>query len=89
MGDLAKDPQLQRLMKIAEHWYTISEKEGQLYFNDLRFGLVSLDPNETQFAFSYKLIEEEKGLKIEESPKYGGGDAKKLFRALWYRMWGN
>ncbi|WP_394747467.1 metal-dependent hydrolase [Spongiimicrobium salis] len=89
LGALQEHPKLKRLMKIAEYWFTISEKEGNLYFNDLRFGLVSLDPKETQFAFSYKLTKEEEVLTIEESPRFGRADARKLFLVLWDRIWGN
>lgn len=88
LRSLKKEDKIKRLAKISEGWYTITEKDGTLYFNDLRFGLISLEPDETRFAFSYKLIETDDGLKVQETEKFQR-DAKKLFSALWKRMWGN
>ena len=87
LGPLRSNDKVQRLARIAEGWYTIAEHDGTLFFNDLRFGLVSLDPNETRFAFSYRLTETEDGLRVEETEK-SGRDAQKLLSALWGRMWG-
>ncbi len=88
LGGLAENDKMQRLIKITEGWYTINGVNGQLFFNDLRFGLMSLDPAESQFAFSYKLVHDADGLLVEETPKLKR-DAKKLLLALWDRMWGN
>ena len=88
LGSSKSDDKVKRLAEIAEGWYTISEKNGTLLFNDLRFGLVSLDSKETRFTFSYRLMETEDGLKVEETEK-SGRDAEKLLSALWGRMWGN
>ncbi|CAM4286200.1 metal-dependent hydrolase [Zobellia roscoffensis] len=88
LGDLKSDKKIQRLIDITEGWYTITQKEGELYFNDLRFGLISMDPKETQFAFSYELKPTENGLVVQEMPKYRT-DAKRLLNALWLRIWGN
>ena len=87
LGSLETNDKVRRLIHITEGWYTITKKEGVLYLNDLRFGLISLDPNETQFAFSYRLEETEKGLKVSETPK-SGIDAQKLLAALWSRICG-
>lgn len=88
LGQLKAADKVKRLAKIAEGWYTITKNDGILYFNDLRFGLISLNPDETRFAFSYKLIEDGNGLQVQETEKFDR-DAKKLFSALWDRMWGN
>lgn len=88
LGHLRTNDKVKRLAKIAEGWYTITEKGGDLFFNDLRFGLISLDPDESRFVFSYKLIEKEDGLKVREAEK-SGRDASKLLSALWERMWGD
>lgn len=87
LGGLSENDKVQRLIKITEGWYTINEVNGQLFFNDLRFGLMGLDPDESQFAFSYKLLPKADGLLVEETPKLKR-DAKKLLLALWDRMWG-
>ncbi len=88
LGRLRSNDKVKRLAKIAEGWYTISEKDGTLFFNDLRFGLISLDPKETRFTFSYKLIENKDGLEVKETEKFNL-DAKNLLLALWDRIWGN
>ena len=64
------------------------KKESQLFFNDLRFGLLGLDPNEKQYAFSYELKSTIQGLEVIEVPK-NRGDMKKLVSALWERVLGN
>lgn len=79
---------LNRLIKVTKGWYTISEKQNQLYLNDLRFGLLSLNPNSEKFAFSYKLVEKKDKLIIIEEPK-NRGDAKELLSELWKRLKGN
>ncbi|HEA22840.1 hypothetical protein LCGC14_0502570 [marine sediment metagenome] len=88
LGRLQENDTLKRLSKIAEGWYAITKIKDILFFNDLRFGLVSLDPNETRFVFSYELTIKNDELQVKETEK-SGRDAKKLFTALWGRMWGN
>lgn len=88
LGDLAEEDKIQRLIKITEGWYTVSERDGQLLFNDLRFGLMSVDPNTDKYAFSYMLGDEDGELTVTEEPK-DRGDAKKLLADLWLRIGGN
>ena len=88
LGKLATADKVERLIAITEDWYTIDKKQEKLFFNDLRFGLISLDPNETQFAFSYELNQTKTGLEVIETPKFNR-DAERLFSALWERIWGN
>lgn len=88
LGDLETNETIQRLIKISNGWYTITEKAENLYFNDLRFGLLSLDEAEAQFAFSYLLQPQQDKIIVQETPKFKG-DAKRLMTSLWERMWGN
>lgn len=88
LGSLKSNDKIKRLIQITEGWYTISEKNGQLYFNDLRFGLISMDETDTQFAFSYKLVPNGEDISVEEMPKFKR-DAKRLMASLWLRIWGN
>lgn len=88
LGELETNDKVVRLIDIAGGWFTITEKDGTLFFNDLRFGLISLDPSEEQFAFTYRLYIENDTIQVTEEPKYNT-DAKKLFSALWERVWGN
>lgn len=88
LGDLVTNDKVKRLIKITEGWYTITQTGIGLFFNDLRFGLLSLDPEETRFAFSYELIPVDNKIEVMENPKLRP-DAKKLLVELWRRMWGN
>lgn len=88
LADLGQHDKVIRLRAIAEDWYIISTKEDALYFNDLRFGMLTMDPGEERFTFSYKIIEEGNDLIVEETPKFRE-DAANLFSALWIRIWGN
>jgi len=84
----AHEDKVQRLIAITEDWYALTQKDGATYFNDLRFGLLSLDPKETQFAFSYELRPTSTGVTVSEVPKLRK-DGKKLLTALWKRVLGN
>lgn len=88
LGHLEENDKVKRLAEISEGWYTIQKKEDGLYFNDLRFGLMSLNPNEERFAFSYHFVPQNTGLEVREMPR-DRGDAQKLLKALWSRIWGN
>lgn len=88
LGMLKDEDKVQRLIKVVEGWYTISERDGHLLFNDLRFGLMSVDPNTDKYAFSYILERENGELKITEEPK-DRSDAKRLLGDLWKRIAGN
>ncbi|SHG05259.1 inner membrane protein [Salegentibacter echinorum] len=89
LGDWKDKRNINRLIAIAEGWYTISKKDGNLYFNDLRFGTLSpvADTN-ADFAFSYKLEEENGEIKATETKKRPS-DAKKLLGQLGQRILGN
>ncbi len=89
LGDWASKKNLQRLINIAEGWYTITEENGELYFNDLRFGTLSpIAGEKADFAFSYRLYEEAGKVKAEETEKTRG-DAKKMLTDLGNRVLGN
>ncbi|WP_417800637.1 metal-dependent hydrolase [Tenacibaculum sp.] len=88
LGDYKDDISVKRLIKITKGWYTILEKDNALYLNDLRFGLLSVAPNFQQFAFSFKITEENNKLVIEEVPR-DREKAKELVNDLWVRIQGN
>lgn len=87
LNNFETNDKVNRLIEITEGWYTITKNERGLFFNDLRFGLESLDSEETKFAFTYQLEEAKSGLEVKETPKFDR-DVNKLFSALWLRMWG-
>ena len=88
LGSLRDNKNIQRLIDISNGWYIITEKDGNLYFNDLRFGkLDPSDPN-ADWVFSYRLIRENgtvRAREVEKNPE----DAKALLGNLWERIKGN
>nr|WP_321230125.1 metal-dependent hydrolase [uncultured Psychroserpens sp.] len=89
LGDLVINEKVQRMIKISEGWYTITKKNESLYFNDLRFGLLSLTPKAQNFVFQFKIDVDNSG-KVEfiEAAK-DTRDGKKLLSELWIRLKGN
>lgn len=89
LGSLAENEKVQRMIRISEGWYIITQENGHLYFNDLRFGLLSMEPNSQNFVFKYRIDENSVGeVEFTEEPK-GTRDGKKLLKELWERVKGN
>ena len=88
LGNLSEEDKVQRLIKITQGWYTVAEREDGIYLNDLRFGMMSVDPKSEEFAFSFLIEKNENGVTITENEK-DARDAKKLFSDLWARIKGN
>ncbi len=84
LGDLKDEPLIHRLIKLSNGWYTIEKKDEKLYFNDLRFGLMGISPQERRFVFSYQLLYDN-GLIAIETPKNTselGPQLKALFQRV-------
>ncbi|WP_031427429.1 metal-dependent hydrolase [Flavimarina sp. Hel_I_48] len=88
LGDLANTNTVSRLAKISEGWYAMTKKDRVLYFNDLRFGVYDLTAEQLDFAFSYRLLPDKNGLKIEEKERDPEAMKTVMF-SLWERIWGN
>ncbi|MDA9216079.1 metal-dependent hydrolase, partial [Flavobacteriaceae bacterium] len=88
LGDLADDDKVKRLIKLTNGWYTVSQIEGKLYFNDLRFGLLSTDVTKQAYVFSFLLDQTGEELVITENKKRPE-DAAGLLVDLWQRIQGN
>jgi inner membrane protein len=89
LGDLIKDQKVKRMIANSDNWYAITEKEGHLYFNDLRFGLLSTAPQAQDFVFQYKIEVDDSGkVTFTEVPK-DTSDGRKLLSELWMRVKGN
>ncbi len=89
LGSFADDEHVKRMISISKGWYTINKKDGKLYFNDLRFGVMSLELNAQNFVFSYEIVTDDLGnVEFKEVPKDREG-SKKLFSQLWGRVKGN
>ena len=87
LGAWKNAPVVKRLQQMSQGWYTISQKEGILYFNDLRFGLMGVSLSDDRFVFSYELFEEGGKLQAKEREKRPA-DIKPLLQNLWTRILG-
>ena len=78
-----------KLQLISEGWFTITEENKELYFNDLRFGLLNDDAQHPQFAFSYRFVSGTNGaLFAQEVPK-AKRDGQALLQKIFVRIKGN
>jgi inner membrane protein len=77
-----------RLIQISEGYYTFSENENEIYFNDLRFGLLKNDGEDLQFAFSYRFVVDDNGKLTVEEVKKERKDGVLLLKKLWKRLKG-
>jgi inner membrane protein len=89
LGDLIKNEKVQQMIKISEGWYTIFEKEGILYYNDLRFGLLNMDKGSQEFVFQYRIDVDDSGEVTFTEVEKTSRDGKKLLDDLWTRIKGN
>lgn len=89
IADYENEAVIKQLKRISEGWYCITQKENQLLFNDLRFGVMNTDSTDLQFSFSYQITEEKGEVRAMELPNKNREQAKKLLRKLWIRLQGN
>ncbi|GGH44078.1 metal-dependent hydrolase [Mangrovimonas yunxiaonensis] len=89
LGDLILHEKVKRMIAISEGWYTISENNGQLYFNDLRFGLMSLEPSSQDFVFRFLIETHPNGVVTFTEQPRNRENARQLMAALWSRIKGN
>ncbi len=69
--------------------YKNTKKEDGLYYNDLRFGLLNLEPESQDFVFQYKINTDDNGNVIFIEQKKTKRDATQLMTKLWERIKGN
>jgi len=87
LGDLKDNSKVKRLIAVTESWFTISKVDDKLYLNDLRFGLLSMKPNEDRFVFSFLLEHIDNELIISENKKEIE-DGQEIIKDLWKRIKG-
>lgn len=88
LGTYAENDKIQRLIRLTNGWFTVSEKDGDLFFNDLRFGVLSSDTANTDYVFSYHIKGSPDAIEIVENRKRPE-DGKQLLIDLWQRVKGN
>lgn len=89
LGQLKDDPEILRLIDITSGWYTITSQDGELFFNDLRFGQLNPYGESSQFTFSYRLIVRDDRVARVEEVELDTRDGKQLLTNLWTRIKGN
>lgn len=85
---LAKREEIQRMITISEGWYILEQEGDKWVYNDLRFGLIAIDPDKRQFVFRY-LLEDKDGTVIATEDRPDRSNMKTVFSALWSRILGN
>ncbi len=85
---LAVTDEVQRLINISEGWYILEQENEQWIYNDLRFGLISIDPENPQFVFRY-VLEEKEGVITATEDRPEMGSISVVLKALWGRVMGN
>ncbi|WOD43227.1 metal-dependent hydrolase [Hwangdonia lutea] len=89
LGSLIENEKVKQMIAVSEGWYTITKKNDKLFYNDLRFGLLSMTPNAQDFVFRYEIRVDEFGnVQFIEQEK-NKRDGKKLLADLWERLKGN
>ncbi|MEM1408194.1 MAG: metal-dependent hydrolase [Bacteroidota bacterium] len=89
LGSLIENERIRRMIRVSKGWFIITQEEDTLYFNDLRFGLLSFDTRSTDFVFKYKITVSESGsVELTEVAK-DQRDGRKLLAELWERVKGN
>src|SRR5690606_12818829 len=89
IADIQTEKVITQLQWISEGWWLITEKEGELFLNDIRFGLLSTNRNNPEFSFSYELRNENGNVQAIEVENKSKGRAKQLLSDLWKRIKGN
>lgn len=88
LGNLIDNDKVQRMIAISEDWYSITENDGKLYFNDLRFGVLSMQPNAQNFVFQFLIDVDDNGdVNFVEQPK-DRKEGKQMMQDLWKRLKG-
>lgn len=89
LGKLTKNEKVKQMIAISEGWYTIIKKNDKLFFNDLRFGLLSTTPNTQDFVFQYEIKVDPFGTVTFIEQEKNKRNGKKLLGDLWLRLQGN
>jgi len=79
----------QKLKNISEGWFLITEENHKLYFNDLRFGLLTTSTEHPQFVFSYQFVLDDDGKWIAKEVPKAKRDGKTLMQNIFIRLKGN
>ncbi|MHC5309950.1 metal-dependent hydrolase [Myroides sp. LJL116] len=85
---IKEEEDFQRLVRLSEGDYVLSQSGDTLFFHDLRFGLLKNDPLDPQFGFSYALNKDQKGDLIITEVVKDRSEGVKMLQKLWIRIQG-
>ncbi len=86
--NIASRKEVQCLIDISQGWYIIEREKDSWIFNDLRFGLIPINPSESQFVFRYLLKEvNDNIIATEDRPDIT--NMQVVLKTLWDRITGN
>src|SRR5690606_15415009 len=80
LGNLMNNDNVKRMINISKGWYSITQKDGKLFFNDLRYGVLSLKPNSQNFVFQYEISTNDVGDVSFIEVKRNKDEAKQLIK---------
>ncbi|MBU2928297.1 metal-dependent hydrolase [Winogradskyella psychrotolerans] len=89
LGDLIQNEKVKQMITISEGWFTINKIDDKLYYNDLRFGLLSTEPQSQNFVFRYLIDVDASGNVSFIEQEKTQRDGKQLMSDLWKRIKGN
>lgn len=88
LNELPKSKELETLKRVSEGFFTIEKEEQNYIFNDLRFGVLGIENEQTKhFVFSYDLKINKSTLTVSERKK-NMREGGKLMKKVWTRMLG-
>lgn len=88
LGEMKNEEVVKRLIRLSQNNYIVQQKDGKIYFNDLRFGQRGMVSADKAFVFSYELNYGADGtLQATEVPKSFRGSQAALHE-LYTRMKG-
>lgn len=87
LGDLKNSDVIRQLIKISEGWYVITKRNGKVFFNDLRFGMLNDDVQNPQFTFSYEIVNDNGNVSALEVDK-NRVEASEMLKRLVSRIGG-
>jgi inner membrane protein len=83
-----KSPDVQKLIRFSQGYYCISESDGKIWFNDLRFGQIGgWEKPDAPFAFSFDLSADADNAMVVQKGRIEG-TKREMIHSLWNRMWG-
>lgn len=89
LGKLAEHDKVQQMIDISKGWFTITKNDNKLLFNDLRFGLLSMQEGSQNFVFQYEIAHSENGQVEFVEQEKTNREGTKLMTDLWARIKGN